>query len=160
MADTTNITGNVNIGGSVSVGSLSVRSGTLSVDRLAHRIASDYSQAIASVVASETKVIRSSYATGSVKAFIVSVDTAPTGGDKAFTVDLQKSTGAGAYASVLSAVITINSSSTAKTAYSATISSASYSANDLFKVIVTTSGSTGTQGYGVQATAFFDENPS
>jgi hypothetical protein len=108
-------------------------------------------------VAAATTPIHAAYKAGTVVGFRVAILTAPTGGDKAFTVDLKKSTGGGAFASILSAVVTIDSSKANNTTYSATISSGSYSAGDILQVVVAASGSTGSQGQGVIAEAILHE---
>lgn len=86
--------------------------------------------------------------------------TAPTGGDKAFTVDVQKSTGAGAYATVLSSVVTVNSSSTDRTLQAATLSVTATVDGDSLQVVVAVSGSSGSQGQGVVVTIITNEDPA
>lgn len=71
------------------------------------------------------------------------VATAPTSTDYVH-VDLQRSTGGGAFATTLGAVIAITSSSSAKTIYTATPTS-TLVAGDLLEVIITVSG-TSAQG--------------
>lgn len=82
--------------------------------------------------------------------------TVPTSSDSV-TVDLKKSTGGGALSSVLSATITLNSSSVLRTAQSGTISSASTVAGDLLAVVVTVSGSSGA---GLVVTVTVSETPT
>ena len=60
------------------------------------------------------------------------------------TVDVQKSTGGGALATVLSATVTCNSSDTDRTAESATISSSSLVSGDFLAVVITVSSPNGT----------------
>lgn len=67
------------------------------------------------------------------------------------TVDLQKSTAGGAFATVFSGTIGFTSSSTARTLVSGTFSSTSYAAGDLFQWVVTVAGSSGTQATGLFA---------
>jgi hypothetical protein len=73
--------------------------------------------------------------------------TLPTGGDFV-KVDLKKSTGAGAFATVLSAVITLNSGSTLLVAQAAALSNAALTTGDQLAIVVTTSGTSGV-GLGV-----------
>lgn len=81
---------------------------------------------------------------------VVVCETVPTGGDKAFTVDVKVGNSSTSYASVLSSVVTVNSSSTAKSPITATISSADLDQGDSIKIVVATSGSTGSQGQGLR----------
>lgn len=154
------IDGALTVGGALTANSLNLQTGTISADRIGRRVAAFYSQATNAVVASETRMVYIANASGSVVGVDCAVETAATGGDKAFTVDVKKSTAGGSFASVLSATQSLSSSSTAKTVYSPTISTASYTTGDLYQVVITTSGSTGTQAYGVNVTLTFDENPS
>lgn len=108
-------------------------------------------------VAAATVPIHAAYKAGTVVGFRVALLAAPTGGDKAFTVDLKKSTGGGAFATILSAVVTIDNSKANNTTYSGTVSSGAYSAGDIFQVVIAVSGSTGSQGQGVIAEAIFHE---
>lgn len=120
----------------------------------------DSRQVNGSNVAAKTEVIHTAKAAGSVTAFKVAVVTAPTGGDLAFTADLQKSTGGGAFATILSAVVTINSTKTDRSVTAGTVSSAAYSAGDIFQIVYAVTGSTGSQGQGALAEAFFEEQYS
>ena len=75
--------------------------------------------------------------------------TIATGADRTVTVDLQKSTGAGAFATVLSATIQFNNVSVLRTASSGTFSSTSLVAGDLLRVVVTVAGAAGNQALGL-----------
>lgn len=97
---------------------------------------------------------------GAVESFEAVADTVPTG-SATVVVDLQKSTGGAAFSTVLTSTITINSSSTNRTAVAGTVNTATYSAGDLFKIIVTaTTGTSDTAAQGFAATAFVHENGS
>lgn len=95
---------------------------------------------------------------GSIRLY-ASVDTLASATTNGVTIDLHRSTG-GAYSSVLSSPITIVSTSVAKTAYSAGFSVTTGSSGDLFKVVITTTGSAGTQAKGLCAVAVLYEEPS
>jgi hypothetical protein len=129
----------------------------IAASKLVHHFPVSLSQAAGSVVASETRVVHIAKAAGTIAYVAVVTDTAPTGGDKAFTVDVKKSTGGGAFASVLSAVVTVNSSSTSKTPQAGTVSVAAYAAGDVLEIVIAASGSTGTQGYGPCVTVYLQE---
>lgn len=77
--------------------------------------------------------------------------TIATDVSRTVTVDLQKSTGGGAFATVLSGTVGFTSSSTLRTLVTGTISSASYAAGDLFRWVVTVAGGSGSQAVGLIA---------
>ena len=87
-------------------------------------------------------------------------ETAPNGGDKIFTVDVLKSTGGGAFASILLTTKAINTSSTALTPETATVQTTAYGKGDAFQIAVTVSGSSGNQGQGGCVVLWLDEEPS
>ena len=89
----------------------------------------------------------------------VAVVSVPTG-DYAVTVDLQKSSGGGAFSTVLATAITINSSTSALTPVVGTLSSASLSDGDILKLVVTVSGTTGMQAKGLLVSVTIAEDPS
>lgn len=112
-------------------------------------------------VAAITKTLATISKVGEVVDVIVFPVTAPTGGDLAYTVDIKKSTGAGVFASILSSVVTVNSSSVDRTAQTATLSGTpALAAGDALQIVIATSGSTGTQGAGVVVTIRIRMNPA
>ena len=85
-------------------------------------------------------------------------ETAPTGGDKTYDVDIFKATnGSGTWNSILSSVISPPADNTVG---SGTLSTTTYSQYDRFMVDVDTSGTTGTQGIGLTVTLILNEEPS
>jgi hypothetical protein len=133
----------------------------LSPDNMVLPIVVRHVQAAGADVATKTEPCHAAHADGTLEAVDIFVTTAPTGGDKAFTVDFQKSTGGGAFATMFSAVVTINSSKTAKTVYPATLAAGvTYVAGDVFQWVITASGSTGSQGQGLCCVAKLRENPA
>ena len=129
----------------------------IAASKTIHRDVATYGQPIAAIVAAATQAVRVARVAGAIKEFRVAWLTAPTGGDKAFTVDLQLSTGGGAFASCLSAVVTVNNSKSDNGTATGTLTTATFAAGDILKVVVATSGSTGTQGYGMIAEVFCEE---
>jgi GH43 family beta-xylosidase len=107
------------------------------------------------VAASTNQVFIAYGATGTVVAFRVACTVAPTGADTV-TVDLQKSTGGAAFATVLTGVVTLNVSSVARVVQSGTISATSFVAGDIFRIVVTASG---TSCQGLIAQAVLRESP-
>lgn len=121
------------------IGSLSVGSGTLlTAANLKPRVPLGAAQVDGTVSTGEARIF-SALASGTLTNVNISLDTVNTSSDTV-VVDLQKSTGGGAYASVLSSTYTMNSSKTARTVYAATLSSTAFAANDIFKVVWTVSG--------------------
>lgn len=83
-----------------------------------------------------------------------------TGADRTVTIDLQKSTGGGAFATVLSTPLTFNTQSTAvRTAQAATISASSLVDGDILQAVVTVDGVAGVQGQGLTLTLNVREQP-
>lgn len=123
----------------------------IAVGKVVHLLTANAVQASGADVASKTELVYCCRASGgaTIVDIAVAISTAPTGGDKQYTVDVQKSTGGGSFASILSAVETISSADTSRTVSAPTISSASLVQGDILQVVVTASGSTGSQGQGV-----------
>jgi hypothetical protein len=97
-------------------------------------------------------------------AVLVSFEAAITGAladdaSRHVTVDLQKSTGGGAFATMLSGVIDLTSSSTLRTAVAAALSSSALVDGDILRVIVAVSGGAGNQAQGLVFEATIAESP-
>lgn len=124
--------------------------------KLEHEHRLTYAQAN-SAAADATQVIYACRgATGSILNFEVGSIAAAVG-DSTCTVDLQKSTGGGAFATVLSAVVTLDSGSTAITPEAATVNSASLVDGDVLRVVVDATIGTGTLPTGVYASLSVSE---
>lgn len=80
-----------------------------------------------------------------------------TGADRTVTIDLQKSTGGGAFASILSSTIQFTDASTLRTAIAAVIDSANLIAGDILQLVVTVAGAAGDQATGLNITYTFTE---
>lgn len=123
--------------------------------KLEHQFPLRYQTAAGSAVATATHpihIVRG--ATGEIVSLDVSCTTAPTSSDTV-AVDLQKSTGGGAFATVLSAAVTLSSSSTSRVVYSGTVNTAGLVDGDILQVVVTVSGTT---GQGLVAVVFLRED--
>lgn len=129
--------------------------------KLQHQHAIKYHQADGSDVAAAIVPI---HVVRGVSATIVAVEVvcldAPDGGDKTFTVDLQKcNEGSPSPASVLSAAISYSVGSTHDAeVHDGTISSPTLADGDTLVVEVAVSGSTGTQGQGLVVTVTLRED--
>lgn len=110
-------------------------------------------------VSATTKGLYAAQNTGTIRNFEAYVDVVATGADRTVTVDLQKSTGAGAFSTVLSATIGFTNASTARTLVSGTISSSSIVDGDLLQVVVTVAGAAGNQATGLTVHLTVDESP-
>ncbi len=123
-----------------------------------HHFAAHYHQNPGANAVAETTDVHIAQAAGTVKSFQAALTGVVPSVDRTVTLDLQRSTGGGAFATVLSAVITLSTSNTIRVAVAATISSAAYVAGDVFRVIAALAGSSGTNPQGVIATLFLQES--
>ncbi len=96
-------------------------------------------------------------ATGTIVAAQVVHAVAGTG-DRTVTVDLQKSTAGGAFATILSGTMQVLVATTIRTAVTATISSAGVVAGDIIEAIVTLGGTTGSYPQGLLLTVTIEED--
>lgn len=121
-------------------------SSPITASKLQHQHSKTFAQANGSAAVAERRVIHIAYgAAGTVLAFRTGVVTVATG-DSTVTVDLYKNG-----ASILSATVTIDNTKAAFARTTATLSSASYVAGDIFEVVLTVSAGTGTLPQGLFA---------
>jgi hypothetical protein len=126
-----------------------------------HHFAATFAQKDGVDVATETRIVHIANAAGTLAAVKAVVNQAAAGGDKNFTIDVKKSSGGGAYASMLSAAITMNSGNTARVAVAGTPGATpTYVAGDVLEIVITTGGSTGNQAQGLAVTLLLQENPA
>lgn len=149
------------IAGSLSARAFTAPSGSITDDsiqgnagiqasKLQQQHAIRYSQKAGTAVVSETTVIHLARAAGDVIAVEALCVTPPTSSDT-ITIDLQDSTGGGAYATILTAPLVLNSSTVARTIVSASVATAAYADNDSLELIITASG-TSCQGLAIVVT--------
>jgi hypothetical protein len=149
-------TDTLNCQGSGFVNNLSLGpSSLLAAANVRARVPLGSAQVSGTVATGEARIF-SALASGLLHQVNISLDTVNTSSDTV-VIDLQKSTGGGAYATVLSSTYTMNSSKTARTVYNPSISTTSFSANDIFKVVWTV---TGTSAAGLLVTVHGDASPS
>ncbi len=143
-------------------GSFSVPNGTLlnahiaasaglAANKLEHQHVLHYAQDDGSDVVSAIVPI---YVVRGVTATVIEIEVdcldSPTGGDKKFTVDLQKANaGTPTPATILSAVVDYVNGTADCVVLTGTISSADLVVGDILLLVIVVSGSTGTQGQGV-----------
>lgn len=124
--------------------------------KLQHRHRANYSQD--GTIASDIAYIFIARATGSWKSIEAAItETIATGADRTVTIDLKKSTGGGAFASVLSATIVLDSSSVLAVLEAGTFSDTTIADGDVFSLNITVAGVLGNQGQGLVVTAEYDE---
>jgi len=93
------------------------------------------------------RIVQNTGAVLSIEAAIT--ETIATGADRTCTVDLQKSTGGAAFASVLSAAIVFNNLSALRTITTGVISTPGLVDGDLLRLVVTVAGVAGAQAAGL-----------
>lgn len=127
-----------------------------------HRFVVHHNEPSGSDVADKTIPIHHFAYAGKVVAVNVVPYTAPTGGDKAYTVDIQKGNQGSAPSTILSSVVTINSSDANRQVNAATLSSSptSCAAGDILVAIIDATGSTGSQGQGYTISVVIDQDPA
>lgn len=137
-------------------------SATADIDatKLEHQHFLNYQQVPGTAVVAATvdlAIVRG--ATGTVVAFQAAITgTIATGADRTVNVDLQKSTGAGAFATILSATLLFNNVSVLRTMVAAAIATPGLVAGDILRVVVTVAGAAGNQALGLIATATIRED--
>ena len=114
----------------------------------------------AAVVALASELLHISQAGGTLVGFEGIITTQATGADRTVNVDLQKSTGAGAFASITTTDIEIDNTTAVRTAVAAVLSSTGLVDGDILRAVVTVAGSAGAQAAGLMITLTLREDPS
>lgn len=159
------ITGKNNIPSADAVGDAQVQaSAAIQATKLVHQWTRTLDQAPGVAVAAQTKILHGVVGSNLVAAsvgiasIVAMVDTAATG-NATVTIDVQKRNGAGAWASILSAAYTINSSTSAGVLNSISPAQAGLVTGDVLKVIVTVNAGTGTLPQGLLVEIAIREYP-
>ena len=156
-----NVSGNANYGdGQVTNFNFS----SLAVDRLGAAKAVHqrnlvwHTATVTTTVVDVTALMYLAAHAGNVVGVSIRNETAPTGGDLTYTVDIQKDAdGVGTPVTILSGAITPPVSNTASTGV---VTDAPYNALDTFLLVVDATGTTGTNGLGLIVTLEIEESPS
>lgn len=131
----------------------------ISADKLQHRLVLSHQQKNGTDVISETLLLHIARAVSTIRRVSVRPTTAPTGGDKQYTVDVQKAAnGSSSWTSILSAAIVMSSADANDTLNDGTLSGATLAIDDALRIVITASGSTGSQGQGFVCVIHCDEN--
>jgi hypothetical protein len=172
MADTVTIPGNLRVGGQLvpvtivlpanSVTDASVQTAAgIQASKVQQQYVITYRQKTGTDVASATEdtyIVHG--ATGTVIGVDVVCTTAPTGGLKQFTVDVQKGNQSTGFTTLLTAVVTYDQSKANKQVVAGTlIASPTLANDDTIRVVITASGATGSQGQGLVVVVTIREDP-
>jgi len=112
-------------------------------------------------VSSGSAIIHATFgATATIVAGRFWTETAPAGGNLQFTIDFQKGNAGSVFSSILSSVLTIDSSRADRTPYGATFSGTALVAGDIVQIVVAASGTTGTQAQGGMVQLIVREDPA
>lgn len=111
-------------------------------------------------VAAIEKLLHAGRADGEIKGVEAFVVTAADDASREVDVDVQKSSGGGAFSSILDSAIQFTSSDTGLSPKSGTITDAEYEDGDVFKAVVTVAGASGNQAKGLHLTVTVAEDPA
>ena len=160
--------GNVTFLGSVNVPSGSFDNDDIgaAAEILASKSQQQYpfavSQGSTSAIVARTDMVHVARGAGAAVSLEVAVDTVADSTGRTVTIDFKKSTGGGAFSSMLNAALVMASTDAAKTLKAATLGTTSainYADGDLLEITVAVAGSTGVQALGLNVTAFVRESP-
>lgn len=126
--------------------------------KMRHRHRAVVSQATGTAILAANETIAIARGNGTLKSFrVVITGAVATGGDRTVTVDLKKSTGAGAFATVLSGTVGFTNGSALLTVTAGTLSDTTVQAGDIFQVTVAVAGAAGNQAQGLCSALEWEE---
>lgn len=133
----------------------------IDADKLEHIVSLDYRQSPGTAVVADTDDLHIVNAVQGGE--IVSISAAitgviATGADRTVTIDLLKSTGGGAFATVLSATIVLNNTNVLRTSEAGTVNSAGLVTGDILRLTVAVAGAAGNQAEGLIVTVVIKEH--
>lgn len=134
----------------------------IQASKMEHQHAIHYAQAPGSAIVAATQDV---HIVRGAEGLIVGLDAAITGAvandvSRTVTIDLQKSTAGGAFATALTSTIEFTSSSTIRTATAAVMdgSQDDLVVGDILRIVVTVAGGSGSQAQGLQVTLTIRED--
>jgi hypothetical protein len=130
--------------------------------KMVHRYNLEWPQTgvLTTTILNQMQVVLIAQAAGSIRNMQAAILGAiATGADRTVTVDLLRSTGGAAFATVLSAPIVFTNTSVLRALSTAVISAASYLANDFLLLNVVVAGAAGAQAQGLACQVRVAENP-
>lgn len=113
----------------------------------------------ATITALASKLLHIFQQAGTLLSVEAIITTQATGADRTVDVAIQKSTGAGAFATIMSANVAITNSTPVRTPVAGSFSNSLVVDGDILRAVVTVAGSAGAQAQGLLLTLYFDENP-
>jgi hypothetical protein len=144
----------------LSIGDAEIKAvAAINATKVVHQFPVYVSQAPGSAVIAATSHLHILRAVGEIVSIEAMTPTPATGADRTVSIDLQKSTGGGAFATVLNAPITLNNATTARTPVSGAINSTALIDNDILQLVVTVAGAVGNQAQGLLVAVTLRENP-
>jgi hypothetical protein len=133
----------------------------IEASKVIHQAPIRYEQAVGTAVVAETRGLFIARSSGEIVDFEAAIIGAiATDVSRTISIDVKKSTGEGAFATILSATLDFSSSSVLRRNYPATVSAVSYIDGDIFEVVVTVAGGSGSQAQGLLCTLTRWELPS
>lgn len=172
MPTPTRIEGDVYVVGNLSARSATLPDGTITNAMVAGSAAIEHTKlkpltpvtvelfGLAAEVTAKTQVVHIARSAGTLVAIEAIVQTVASGADRTIDVDLQKSTGGGAYATVLTSSADFDDGSTARVPVAGVIDTASYVDGDSFAIVITVAGAAGDQADGLTVTLWLAESPN
>ena len=125
--------------------------------KVIHQHAIHYDQALGADVVAQTRLVHTFRGDADIVAVDVVLATAPTGGDKALTVDVKLGNESTAFATILTGTIAANSTHANREVIPGTLTTTTAAAGDTLEIVVAVSGSTGSQGQGLCVTVWIRE---
>ncbi len=135
-------------------------SADIGAGKVRHQFPVMFKEDAGSAVTSKTAIIHIAKGVGAIVRVDVVSETVPVTGTEQYTVDIQKGNAGGAYATILSSVVTIDKTNVDRTVVAATLSVTTYLAADQFKIIITVSGSGGTHAQDLCVILWLQEKSS
>lgn len=174
MANPSTLAGDVYVLGTLSAQSLRAPSGSIAnaaiasgspgscvaASKLQHQFPVRLDQAAGTAATSETRLVHICQGAGLPVAVRAVAAVAPTGGDKQVSIDVKRSTGGAAFATILTAPIVLDSSCVDRTPVLGLLDSVTLAAGDVIEIAMTVSGATGSQAQGVCIELFIAEDPA
>lgn len=131
----------------------------ISADKFERKFSLHYQQAPGSAVVAATVDLHIARASGTVVAIEAAITgTIATGADRTVTIDLLKSTGGAAFASILTAALVLDNTNVLRTLEAGTINTGTFIDGDLLRLTVAVAGAAGNQADGLICTITVREN--
>jgi len=157
LRGTTNIVGTFSAPAGSVTAAMIAAGANIETSKTVHRHVLNYSQANGASMASATvpiHIVRGT--TDAIVSIEVAIMTAAVG-NSTVTVDLHRSTAAGAFATALSSVITIDVDTVVRTAEAGTLAATTLADGDVLAIVVIATAGTGTLPQGLIVTVTVDE---